>query len=107
MSDCITPYFMRHGRSVADDENVHGGRYDDALTAVRGRSGLHLVVAHGGILNAVMRVIVGAAPVLNSKHGIGFHFGDAGYVRTHYYPAEHYWAVAEIVPHLPAGAADE
>jgi 2,3-bisphosphoglycerate-dependent phosphoglycerate mutase len=212
MSDCVTLYFMRHGRSVADDENVHGGRYDDSLTAVgraqvlarardfaargvqfdsivastlkrahesalivaetlggsvgtdpdwmefdngalaglpfdvaaerfpvpdwrnpyesfhgtgesdldiqiraaralqnaaRRGPGRHLVVAHGGILNAVLRVIVGAAPVLNSKHGIGFHFGDAGYVRTHYYPAKHYWAIAEIVPHLPKGAVDE
>jgi 2,3-bisphosphoglycerate-dependent phosphoglycerate mutase len=212
MSDCITLYFMRHGRSVADDENVHGGRYDDSLTArgrvqvlarahdfaardikfdsimastlkrahesalivaetlggsvstdpdwmefdngalaglpfdvaeqrfprpdwrnpyesfhgtgesdfdiqiratralqniVRRGPGRHLVVAHGGILNAVLRVIVGAAPVLNGKHGLGFHFGDAGYVRAHYYPAEHYWAIAEIVPHLPKGAVDE
>jgi broad specificity phosphatase PhoE len=36
---------MRHGRSGADDENVHGGRYDDALTD----AGRHRAVAQGGI----------------------------------------------------------
>ena len=61
MSDCVTLYFMHHGRSVADDENVHGGRYDDSLTAagrpqmratralqnaVRRGPGRHLVVPH-------------------------------------------------------------
>jgi len=26
--------FMRHGRSRADDENVHEGRYDSPLTEI-------------------------------------------------------------------------
>ncbi|MEP7327884.1 MAG: histidine phosphatase family protein [Betaproteobacteria bacterium] len=212
MANRITLYFMRHGWSEADDENVHGGRYDDALTAkgraqvlaraqdfaarnikfdsivastlrrahqsalivaqtlggtvdtdpdwmefdngalaglsfdeaakrypvpafrnpyesfhgtgesdvdiqmratralqnvVRRGPGCHLVVAHGGILNAVMRVIVGAPPVLNGKHGIAFWFRDATYARVHYYPADHYWALAEIVDELPSPDSDE
>jgi len=37
MSDRLILYFMRHGWSAADDENVHGGRYDDSLT-VKGRA---------------------------------------------------------------------
>lgn len=37
MGDEITIYFMRHGRSRADDEGVHEGRYDSPLTDV-GRS---------------------------------------------------------------------
>jgi 2,3-bisphosphoglycerate-dependent phosphoglycerate mutase len=37
MEDEITIYFMRHGRSRADDEGVHEGRYDSPLTDV-GRS---------------------------------------------------------------------
>lgn len=27
-------FFMRHGRSLADDEGLHGGRYDDSLTEI-------------------------------------------------------------------------
>ena len=37
MGDEISIHFMRHGRSRADDENVHEGRYDSPLTDV-GRS---------------------------------------------------------------------
>lgn len=212
MTDRLVIYFMRHGWSAADDENVHGGRYDDSLTAkgraqvlarardfaeqgiqfdtitastlrraresaqivadslggtvetdpdwmefdngalaglpfdeaaqrypvpawrnpyesfhgtgesdvdihirstralqnlVRRGPGQYLVVAHGGILNAVLRVIVGAPPVLNGKHGIGFAFGDAGYARAHYYPAQHYWSLVELVPDLSKRLYDE
>lgn len=212
MTDRLVIYFMRHGWSAADDENVHGGRYDDSLTAkgraqvlarardfaeqgikfdsitasslrrahesalivaqtlggavetdpdwmefdngalaglpfdvaaerfpvpawrnpyesfhgtgesdfdiqirstralqnlVRRGPGRHLVVAHGGILNAVLRVIVGAPPNLNGKHGIGFAMGDAGYVRTAYYPAEHYWVLGRIETELPKHLYDE
>ena len=34
MEDEITIYFLRHGRSRADDEGVHEGRYDSPLTEV-------------------------------------------------------------------------
>lgn len=212
MTDRLVIYFMRHGWSAADDENVHGGRYDDSLTAkgraqvlarardfaeqgiafdtitastlrraresaqivaetlggtvetdpdwmefdngalagltweeaarrypepefrnpyeisdgtgesdfdiqtratralqnlVRRGPGRHLVVAHGGIFSAALRVIVGAPPNLNSKHGIGFAFGDAGYVRTAYYPARHFWLLSRIETELPKHLYDE
>ena len=32
MNDCIEVTFMRHGRSLADDQRVHEGRYDAPLT---------------------------------------------------------------------------
>lgn len=34
MTDSIRITFMRHGRSLADDEGVHEGRYDSPLTDV-------------------------------------------------------------------------
>lgn len=34
MSNDITIFFLRHGRSSGDDEGVHEGRYDAALTEV-------------------------------------------------------------------------
>lgn len=37
MSTVITIFFLRHGRSSGDDEGVHEGRYDTALTET-GRS---------------------------------------------------------------------
>ena len=37
--------FLRHGRSLADDENVHEGRYDSPLTAV-GQAQAAALAAH-------------------------------------------------------------
>jgi len=37
MSNTVTIFFLRHGRSSGDDEGVHEGRYDAVLTEV-GRS---------------------------------------------------------------------
>lgn len=62
---------------------------------IRRGTGHYLVVAHGGILNAAMRTIVGAQPFVN-QHGIVFGFGDTGYVRLNYRPAEHIWVLREF-----------
>ena len=66
----ISITFMRHGRSRADDEQV---------------AGQYLVVAHGGILNAALRGIVGAQPNVDGR-GIWFALGDTGYARAAYIP---------------------
>ena len=34
MSDTISIFFLRHGRSSGDDEGVHEGRYDTTLTEI-------------------------------------------------------------------------
>jgi 2,3-bisphosphoglycerate-dependent phosphoglycerate mutase len=62
---------------------------------VRRSAGNYLVVAHGGILNAALRTIVGAQPPVN-RQGIWFAFGDTGYVRTAYDPAQHQWVIEEL-----------
>lgn len=62
---------------------------------IRRGAGHYLVVAHGLILNAALRTIVGAQP---SPHGQGIWFalGDTGYVRMVYTPAEHKWVLLEF-----------
>lgn len=62
---------------------------------VRLGKGNYLVVAHGGILNAALRTIVGAQPFIH-EHGIVFGFGDAGFARLVYHPSKHIWRFIEF-----------
>jgi 2,3-bisphosphoglycerate-dependent phosphoglycerate mutase len=62
---------------------------------VRRGPGQFLVVAHGGILNAALRGLVGAPPSVN-RQGVWFAFGDTGYVRTVYDPEQHRWGILEL-----------
>lgn len=62
---------------------------------VRRGAGSYLVVAHGGILNQALRTIAGAPPLINQQ-GMVFGFGDTGYARFVYDPAEHKWVLYEF-----------
>jgi 2,3-bisphosphoglycerate-dependent phosphoglycerate mutase len=59
--------------------------------------GHYVVVAHGGILNAALRTVMGSVPSSNGQ-GAGFRFGDLGYVRLTYIPGEHRWVFLEFQP---------
>jgi 2,3-bisphosphoglycerate-dependent phosphoglycerate mutase len=81
-----------------------GGESDWALSCraaravekvVRRGPGSYLVVAHGGILGAALRGIIGAQPAVNSQ-GIFFGFGDTGYARFRYSPDKHAWVLNEF-----------
>ena len=61
--------------------------------------GSYLVVAHGGILNAALRIILGIQPPLMGS-GFWFIFGDAGFIRLVYRPNQHYWGLLEFVPQI-------
>lgn len=71
-----------------------------ALRALQGilrrGAGSYLVVAHGGIINAALRAIVGSPLAVNGHNNIWFAFGDAGYLRTMYNPNQHQWLVLEF-----------
>lgn len=54
-----------------------------------------LVVAHGGIINAALRHIVGAPPPVN-RQGIHFALADAGYACASYDPERHQWWLTEL-----------
>jgi broad specificity phosphatase PhoE len=64
--------------------------------------GLNLVVAHGGILNAILRNAVGAP--LPTFGGPYFMFGDTGFARLQYDVQRHSWTVLAIndLRHLEA-----
>lgn len=64
---------------------------------IRRGPGRYLVVAHGGVLNAAMRSILGVPPAAQ-RQGIAFSFGDTGYARLLYAPAEHRWQLLEFKP---------
>jgi 2,3-bisphosphoglycerate-dependent phosphoglycerate mutase len=55
-----------------------------------------LVVAHGGILNAALRHIVGAPPPVG-RQGVHFALADTGYACAHYDPEHHQWWLTELV----------
>jgi 2,3-bisphosphoglycerate-dependent phosphoglycerate mutase len=57
---------------------------------IRRGPGRYLVVAHGGILNAALRHVVGAPVPLNGQ-GIWFEFEDVGFYETVYTPTRHFW----------------
>jgi 2,3-bisphosphoglycerate-dependent phosphoglycerate mutase len=59
---------------------------------IRRGPGRYLVVAHGGILNSAMRLVVGVQPMVN-RQGIIFAFGDVGYAYTAYFPDTHQWVL--------------
>jgi 2,3-bisphosphoglycerate-dependent phosphoglycerate mutase len=60
-------------------------------------SGHYLIVAHGLIINAALRVIVGIQPTVNGQ-GSWFGFGDTGYIRIKYTPSEYKWIILEFKP---------
>jgi 2,3-bisphosphoglycerate-dependent phosphoglycerate mutase len=62
---------------------------------VRRGPGRYLVVAHGGILNAALRIIIGAPFPVNFT-GIWFRFSDLGYARFEYKPDRHLWRMLEL-----------
>jgi 2,3-bisphosphoglycerate-dependent phosphoglycerate mutase len=76
---------------------IRAARAIEAL--VQRGPGRYLVVAHGGILNAALRVITGAPTPVNHQ-GIWFHFDDLGYARLTYTPPRHRWVLKEFKPGL-------
>jgi 2,3-bisphosphoglycerate-dependent phosphoglycerate mutase len=66
-------------------------------SVIRRGPGRYLVVAHGGILNAALRHVVGAPVPLNGQ-GIWFEFDDTGFFETSYSPGNHRWMMRAITP---------
>ena len=88
------PYEPFHGTGESDWEvYCRAARAVEKL--VRRGAGSYLVVAHGGILNAALRSIMGSGPAV-SRQGISFAFGDAGCARLEYYPTRHCWVMVEF-----------
>ncbi len=94
LANPFQPYVPTTGEGESEWDLL--GRAARALQCVV-RRGRHssLVVAHGGVLNAAMRCMLGIPPGLSGS-GVRFAFGDAGFVRTSYSPSRHLWTVREM-----------
>jgi 2,3-bisphosphoglycerate-dependent phosphoglycerate mutase len=90
------PYEPFHGEGESDWE-IHCRAIRATEKIIRRGPGTYLVVAHGGILNAALRGIVGANPPTNGQHGIWFALGDTGYVKTVYDPTKHRWLIEKLI----------
>ncbi len=86
------PYEALAG-SGESEWDLHSRAARAVQNIVRRGPGRYLVVAHGGILNAALRHVVGAPVPLNGQ-GIWFEFGDAGYYETIYSPGKHHWMIS-------------
>ncbi len=70
---------------------------------IRRGAGKYLIVAHGGILNAAMSVIIGSPP-RSDKWDVAFRFGDLGYAQLVYEPERHIWQLLEFSSDLTSSA---
>jgi 2,3-bisphosphoglycerate-dependent phosphoglycerate mutase len=91
-----TPYH-RMGVNGETDVDVHARSAKAMQAIVAAREESILVVAHGGIINAALRSVLGI-PLPVGGSGASFGLGDAGFVRLEYEPARHVWTVLEFDP---------
>lgn len=69
-----------------------------AIASIVGRGeGSYLVVSHGGILNAVARVVCETHPPINRSE-LRFRFRDTGHLNLHYDHGSHAWSVERFEP---------
>ncbi|MEP0804028.1 MAG: histidine phosphatase family protein [Chloroflexota bacterium] len=90
------PYEAFHGVGESDWD-LHCRAVSAIQKLVRRGAGRYLVVSHGGMLNAVLRCIMGAQPPING-HGVWFAFGDTGFARCEYVLGKHEWTLFEFHP---------
>lgn len=87
--------YQGKGQTGESDADLHARAMLALQNVVRRGPGRYLVVAHGGILNAALRVIAGAPHPVNF-HGVWFAFSDLGYARFTYAPDNHRWTLREF-----------
>ena len=88
------PYEPFCGTGESDWE-FHRRASQAVENVIRRGAGNYLVVAHGGILNAALRNILGTPP-FTWQQGSVFIFGDTGYIRLIYQPTNNRWKLLEF-----------
>ena len=78
--------YQLHGRAMIATENL-----------MQNGDGSYLVVAHGGILNAAIKVILGI-PLAINRSGTHFALRDLGFIELWYDPGIHRWTVVRFEP---------
>ena len=96
MPEFFGPYYKIAGVCESPVE-LQGRAFRALQSVVAYGTGRYLIVSHGGILNSVMRCIVGAAPQVNFS-GVFFRFQDNGFLETSYSPERHRWTIRRFDP---------
>lgn len=60
--------------------------------------GTYLVVAHGGILNAALQVMMGVPPACDWEGSFSYRFGDNGWGELTYDRDRHHWSLCAMQP---------
>ena len=77
------------GESIAE---LHLRAGVAVVKLVSGEPGKILVVAHGGIINAIVCNMLG----IGYCTGVGFKLNDTGFIRIRYKPSQHRWTFIEM-----------
>ena len=56
--------------------------------------GNYLIISHGGLLNMVIKALIGLTPQANFQ-GPVFRFSNTGYTSVHYHPENNNWTIKE------------
>lgn len=95
--NAISPYARKARGTGESPWQLHSRAIRALEKVIQLKKGNILIVAHGGILNAALRTIVGAQPRLG-KSGLAFAFSDAGYLHAQYDFQDHIWIIKEFKP---------
>lgn len=95
LPDFISPfrYFPEHTGENVIMEHARAGL---ALSKIIDYGpGKYLVVSHGGILNAIVRNILGVGYMVNES-GVSFKLKDNGYIVFNYNEKKHHWKMIKL-----------
>jgi 2,3-bisphosphoglycerate-dependent phosphoglycerate mutase len=90
------PYRYLPENSGENDAMLHSRAILAINSVFNLNDGVYLVVSHGGILNALMRYIVGAS-IPFGESGIAFCFGDNGMANLHYTKSNNHWVLVSFI----------
>jgi broad specificity phosphatase PhoE len=88
----ISPYYRIIEGSGESEAQLHAraGLAVECIMNMGKKS--YLVIAHGMILNAVLRCLM-SIPMPVNMHGVAFRFGDCAYMDLLYDEAVHHWTI--------------
>jgi 2,3-bisphosphoglycerate-dependent phosphoglycerate mutase len=92
--------FRYYPQRTGENAIMEHARAGLALNSIIDRGpGSYLVVSHGGILNAIVRNILGIPPIVNGS-GIVLNFCDNTYMQLTYFEERHLWRLEKMVSAL-------
>jgi 2,3-bisphosphoglycerate-dependent phosphoglycerate mutase len=90
------PYDRIVGGSGESEAQLHSRALSAVESILDKKAHRYLLVAHGMILNAVVRVMFGI-PMPVNRDGVSFRFSDGGYMDVQYDEMSHRWTVLRFI----------